>query len=74
MRPSSWAKERSEACWMCVRKGDGTDEVAVEKAYRQRLDNTIKPNKMEVGTPREDDFPAEDFLMVKGTGVVFTAC
>jgi hypothetical protein len=59
-----------------VRKDNGIDEVIVKEAYRQRLnvDNTIKPNKMEVGALREDDLPAEDFLMVKGTDIVSTAC
>ena len=59
-----------------VREYDDIDETVVEEAGGQRLDvdDTIKPNKMEVGPLREDDFPAEDFLMMKGTDVAFTAC
>jgi hypothetical protein len=59
-----------------IRKDDGINEVVVKEAQGQRLnvDYTIKPNKMEVGALREDNLPAENSLMVKGTNIVFTAC
>ncbi|KIN05168.1 hypothetical protein OIDMADRAFT_116089 [Oidiodendron maius Zn] len=58
-----------------VRKDDGIDKALPEEADRQRLDvdDAIKPKKMEVGAFREDNFPAEDVLVVEETDVPFTA-
>ena len=69
-------KSKDIAVKASVGKDDDLDEVVVEEADRQWLDvdDTIKPNKMEVGPLRENDFPAENFLMMKGTDVTFTAC
>ncbi|KAK6605161.1 hypothetical protein H4I96_05743 [Botrytis cinerea] len=58
-----------------IGKDNSINEVVVEKADRQWLDvdDTVKPNKMEVRPFRENHFSAKDFLMMKGIDIVFFA-